>query len=210
MITYFNQQALPLVGSSLLRFLGNSIQWNFQDPLKVLSTPCPKSYLFGVWHNRLLMMPYIYEVYFSHRPIKTLISQSRDGEKISAIAAQFGFRPTRGSSSKKGALAFRDLIENVRENFDIGLTPDGPRGPRYEPHLGIIQLSQLTQRPIVPILVEYESKWELRSWDRFQIPKPLTKAHVRLGTPHTVPRKLTEEELQAEVLRLKTALLEKP
>jgi lysophospholipid acyltransferase (LPLAT)-like uncharacterized protein len=91
------------------------------------------------------------------------------------------------------------------EKADIGITPDGPRGPKYRVQPGLIQLAQSSGQRILLWKVEFDRKWELKNWDRFQIPKPFTRARVWIEEPLDVPKDLTDAEF--EVLRLKVEQL---
>src|SRR5690606_8916637 len=100
----------------------------------------------------------------------------------------------RGSSSRQGMKAFIALARKIRnEGSDVAITPDGPRGPIYSMHSGILQLAEAGGVPITPVTCHYEKKWELKSWDRFQIPKPFTKCRLVFGEPVPVPEGATQE-----------------
>jgi lysophospholipid acyltransferase (LPLAT)-like uncharacterized protein len=201
------KQALSGIGRSILQFLGSSLKWKIEDPYHFLQNEDQKPYLVTFWHNRILMIAYIYSQILPHRRAKTLISPSRDGEWITSIIEQFGFSAIRGSTSKKGALAFRELLQVVKkENCDIGITPDGPRGPVYRVQPGVIRLSQLTGRPILPVTYHIQHKIELKSWDRFQIPIPLSEITLVLGKPRVIPREMTDDQLQGEIEWLQNIL----
>ncbi|MES2308750.1 MAG: lysophospholipid acyltransferase family protein, partial [Verrucomicrobiota bacterium] len=148
-----------------------------------------------------------YSQLLPHRSAKTLISPSRDGEWITSIIQQFGFSAIRGSTSKKGALAFRELLKEIHKGKgDIGITPDGPRGPVYRVQPGVIRLSQFTGRPILPLTYHIRHKIELKSWDRFQIPLPLSEITLVIGKPRVIPRDLTDDQLQGEIEWLQNTL----
>lgn len=207
MNSFLKKEAFPLLGSHLMRSLASTLRWKLDDPHHVFSPNLRTPMLFACWHNRLLLLPFIYERYLSPYPIRSLISQSRDGEWITAIVEHFGMQAVRGSSSKKGSHAFRELIHDVQQNqTHVGITPDGPRGPRYQPHPGIFHLSYLTQRPIVPLTIHYESYWELQSWDRFQIPYPGTRAHILIAQPRVIEKPLTDSILADEIQWIKKSL----
>ena len=124
-----------------------------------------------------------------------MISRSRDGEIISRILRHFRIEAARGSSSKKGNLAAREVIRKVtEEGCDVALTPDGPRGPRYRVQPGIVQIAQLTGRPILPVSYEFGWRKELRSWDRMPVPYPFSRCRIVLKPMIHVPAELTPEE----------------
>ena len=102
----------------------------------------------------------------------------------------------RGSSSRKGASAIRQLAEVIAQGKDVMITPDGPRGPAYELGQGIVFLAQQSGAAVVPVNLEYSSCWRLKSWDRFILPKPFSKVRVIFGAPHRVA--LTNDETEFE------------
>ena len=109
------------------------------------------------------------------------MSASRDGAFLAAILERFGVQPVRGSSSRRGAQALLELTTWAERGYDLAITPDGPRGPRYVVQDGAMSLAQITGLPIVP--VSYFLKWkiQLKSWDGFQIPLPFSICEVTAG-----------------------------
>jgi lysophospholipid acyltransferase (LPLAT)-like uncharacterized protein len=162
--------------------------------------------IFCFWHNRLALSMRTWERF--GRPtvpcagLVGLISASHDGGILARTLKYFDVEAVRGSSSRRGAQALLELMSWVERNYSIAITPDGPRGPRYEIREGIIALAQLSGRPIVPVSSYVNWKLCLRSWDRFQIPLPFAKCEIRLGQPLCVPRDVPEEtrdELKREL-----------
>jgi lysophospholipid acyltransferase (LPLAT)-like uncharacterized protein len=148
--------------------------------------------IYCVWHNRLaLVMPIYWRFCNLNRSaagLAAMVSASKDGALLSAILYMFGVEPVRGSSSRRGAQALRELVSWSRRGYDLGLTPDGPRGPACIVQEGVTALAQLTGKPIVPISWCLSRKRVLKSWDRFQIPLPFSLCLVRLAPPVTIPR----------------------
>ena len=159
----------------------------------------PKIWAF--WHDRVFTMPVVYERYFGQRRGAVLTSPSGDGELIARVLARFGVGAIRGSSSRRGARALRELTDLIKSGGDVVFTPDGPRGPRHILQPGMIKLAQLTRASVIPIRLEYESAWHLKSWDRFAIPKPFSKIGITFGAPVVIPRRMEADE--AETLRSK-------
>src|SRR5205814_4800602 len=135
------------------------------------------------------------------------ISASRDGDLIADVTQRFGFDVVRGSSSRMGASALLELSQVLASGRDILITPDGPRGPAYELGPGIVFLAQKTGAPVVPVNMEFSSCWRVKSWDRFIIPKPFSKVRVIVGQPHQVKSTSTDQEFEAERLRLQNAMM---
>ena len=116
----------------------------------------------------------------------TMISDHRDGEMMARVVQRLGFVTARGSTTRGGAKAFRQMA-NAPQDRSWGLSPDGPRGPRGKVHQGVIQLAAESGRPILP--VSYAASWckELSSWDRFMIPYPFSRVVQYVGEPLVVP-----------------------
>jgi lysophospholipid acyltransferase (LPLAT)-like uncharacterized protein len=110
-----------------------------------------------------------------------LTSPSKDGAVIAAVMRRFGLDSVRGSSNKRAAQSLVECRRRLLSGLDLAITPDGPRGPVYVAAPGVLQLARLTQCPVMPVRVEYSRKWELKSWDRFQIPKPFSRATITLA-----------------------------
>jgi lysophospholipid acyltransferase (LPLAT)-like uncharacterized protein len=152
--------------------------------------------ILAFWHNRLFLMAPYYERYCRGRTALALISRSRDGQFISDLAACFGVKSARGSSSRHGVSASMTAIHAARDKkLDIVITPDGPRGPRYSIQPGILRIAQATRRPIVTVTTNLTWKRELKSWDRFQVPYPFSRCELISGEPIFVPEDASAEEL---------------
>jgi lysophospholipid acyltransferase (LPLAT)-like uncharacterized protein len=159
------------------------------------------------WHGRLLMMPFGYP----GTPATILISLHRDGEYISRIARRLGFTVIRGSATRGGAQAFRQLVYILRGGQNVVVTPDGPKGPRHRVKTGVIELSRLSGMPILPIAFGAWPRTILKSWDQFLIPHPFGRGVFVWGEPIYVPPRLGRadgekyQELLAERLDAVTA-----
>lgn len=172
----------PFCAALLIRLLSLTIRYRLVDEAGLLDQEDPQPCIFAFWHNRILLMPSIYQKYWGHRPLVVMISRSRDGTMISDTAARFGIESARGSSSGQGVAALIKLTNNlVRQGKDVGVTPDGPRGPRYSVQEGVVHLARSSGLPVIPVTYDLKRKWEVKSWDRFQIPVPFTACRVRIG-----------------------------
>jgi lysophospholipid acyltransferase (LPLAT)-like uncharacterized protein len=187
------------LGAMLVRSLCATLHWELVKSPSVPLAPLLErdSLLFAFWHNRLFVSTEFYRKYFPQGRGIALVSRSRDGDFFSRLIHALGFGTARGSSSKGGSAALRELLRLLKnEKADIGITPDGPRGPKYEVQSGIIQLAQMSGKGILVWSIEYDRKWELKSWDRFQIPQPFARARVRIEDPIHVPSRMSEEEFE--------------
>lgn len=135
------------------------------------------------WHARLLMMPFV----FPGEPAAILISQHRDGEYITRVAQRLGFTVVRGSTTRGGARAFKQLMQALRDGSHVVITPDGPKGPRQQVKSGVIELSRLSGMPIVPVAFGAWPRTILKSWDRFLVPHPFGRGVYVWGEPIYVP-----------------------
>lgn len=172
-----------------------------------------RPYIFCIWHNRLPLAVSIYRRYaksagFSMK-MAGLVSASRDGALLSRILELLGVQPVRGSSSRRGAQALLELNSWLERGYDVAITVDGPRGPRYRMKPGVVGLAQVTGCPIVPATYRVSRKWTLKSWDRFQIPVPFSTCYFNFDDPVPVPRDISDAEREAlrqDIERKLTAL----
>lgn len=175
------------IASVVLKLWGGSLRWTFTDDAGYMKRDPEEPLLVGVWHNRILVLPLCFEWFCRRsRRLNILTSASRDGELLSHLVARFGMESVRGSSSRKSVVALRLLQRRLEEGSDVAITPDGPRGPVYEISPGLIYLASKTGKPVMTIRVDYEKYWELRSWDKFRIPKPFSKVHIRFQEPFVI------------------------
>ena len=149
----------------------------------------PFIYLF--WHeNMAIPAALIRKV-----DISVLISQHRDGELIAQTIGFLGASVVRGSSSRGGGQAIRDMLEAIKQRH-LAITPDGPRGPRRVVQPGAVFLASHAGIEIVPVGVAVTREWRAKSWDKMMIPKPFAQAHVVLGKPIAIPPGLDKQALE--------------
>ncbi len=199
---------LTAFGYWLLQIWARTLRFQIEDRAGVVGTPPNERYIGALWHNRLLLLPFVLKRYLPERRGAALISASRDGALLADLVERFKFEVVRGSSSRQGASAIRQLSEVIASGRDVVITPDGPRGPAYELGQGIIFLAQQSGAEVVPINMEYSSCWRVKSWDRFILPKPFAKVRAIFGSPHRVASTSTEEEFERERLRLQEAMMQ--
>jgi lysophospholipid acyltransferase (LPLAT)-like uncharacterized protein len=132
-----------------------------------------------IWHNRLFLSAEIFRRYRFNREVYGLVSASKDGAWLAAFYRMIGIVPVRGSSSKFGREAGKALIEVLRAGHDIGITPDGPRGPMYTVEPGVLVVTRRTNAPMVLLGAEFTRAWRLKSWDRFYVPWPFSRVIMR-------------------------------
>ena len=165
-----------------------------------------------MWHNRLALclVPYYrYAKKLNPTPgLAALVSASKDGAFLASILECFGVQPVRGSTSRRGPQALLELTGWAERGYDLAITPDGPRGPRYEVQEGVMGLAQVTGLPIIPASYHLNWKVQAKSWDRFQIPLPFASCEVAIGRPIRVPREASDAEREALRQQLEHTLKE--
>lgn len=152
-----------------------------------------------LWHNRLFLSGEIFRRYRFQRPVYGLVSASKDGAWLAAFYRMVGIVPVRGSSSRLGREAAKMLIDELRAGHDVGITPDGPRGPKYTVEPGVLIVTRRTGAPLILLGAEFGSAVRLRSWDRFVLPWPGTRVRMRCTVLRggTAGAKLHAEEVRA-------------
>lgn len=162
-----------------------------------------RPFILAFWHGRLLMMPFSWR---RDRRMHMLTSQHRDGELIARTIAHFNIGTVRGSSNRGGAAALRGMVKALRRNEYVGVTPDGPHGPRMRATDGVIAVARLAGVPIIPATYGTTRRRVLRSWDRFILPLPFARGVILWGEPMLVPPDADEAGLEAFRLRLEDTL----
>ena len=159
-------------------YLTSRKNWHFKGKF-------PKSpAVIAFWHGELLMAPFIYGKLGTKREISVMISDHFDGEIIARVIALFGMKSIRGSTRKGAAKALIAALKGVKERGEnIGITPDGPKGPRHSISDGAVVIAQKSSIPIVIINCHPNSFWQASSWDRFTIPKPFGRIDFYISEP---------------------------
>jgi hypothetical protein len=186
------------LGAILIWLLGKSLRLKF--PNGEVREAITSNVIYAFWHNRMLVLAYTHR----NQRINVLVSQHKDGELIARPLHRLGFTTSRGSTTRGGIRALFNMAKRcVRENVDVAITPDGPKGPRYQAQIGAILLARRTTFPILPIAWNTEGKWQLNSWDGFMIPKPFSKGVVLWGDPIYVSK---QDDLDEKLRELQSKL----
>jgi lysophospholipid acyltransferase (LPLAT)-like uncharacterized protein len=195
----------PVLVSGALRLLAKTVRIRYVNADEIFGRWARgERLILAFWHNRLVMMPIA--AAGRGRQLCIMNSQSRDGEIATRALARWGIRSVRGSATRGGAGGFMQLVNAYRRGDDLAVVPDGPRGPRYVVKRGVIHLARATGAPIVPVTYAASRTWQLRSWDRLIIPRPLARVVYVAGEPLGVPRHAGEDEVEALRLELETRL----
>jgi lysophospholipid acyltransferase (LPLAT)-like uncharacterized protein len=160
--------------------------------------------LYALWHGRLLPLTYFHR----GRGIAAMISRSADGEYIARMVSGWDFHAVRGSTSRGGGEALREVARRIRAGQSVAITPDGPRGPRQRVQPGVVLAAQLTGAPIIPVVAGCSRAWWPGGWDRFCVPKPFSRVVVVYGEPRHVARELGESELRRHMEALEREMNE--
>jgi len=131
-----------------------------------------------VWHNRLSVAAEYVRRFRRGRRLCGLVSGSRDGAWLETFFRAIGILVTRGSRKRRGSQAIRELIGQLKEGHDVGITPDGSRGPCYEAKPGALLVAKVSKAPVLLLSFEFSSAWRLNSWDGFYLPKPFSRVTV--------------------------------
>ncbi|MEN3044999.1 MAG: lysophospholipid acyltransferase family protein [Candidatus Hydrothermales bacterium] len=165
-----------------------------------------KKALFCFWHKSFFPLIYFYK----NKKIRILISASRDGELLVKPLKKFGFVVIRGSSTKFGDRAFREMIKALKMGKLAAITPDGPKGPREIFKEGALFISYLSKTPIYLVGVAFSKKIELPTWDKFMIPFPFSRCTVFISSPiYIYNKKNIDKELFTKFLKEANVLAEK-
>ncbi len=204
-----NVPIASFLSANLIRLLGCT--WRFRvidEHFMHDARKHSKSLIFCFWHGRMLPLSYRYR----GRSIHVLASEHADGELMGQTIRRLGFGHVRGSSTRGGVRAIRELVAKLDEGFDLGITVDGPKGPRFEAKAGPLEIAKLSGALVVPATTSSSSRWVFSSWDAFEFPKPFAAVAVRFGRPVSVPADADADELEKlrielqEILRELTAL----
>ncbi len=160
--------------------------------------------IIAFWHNRLFLMPYCWQ---SSEPFHMLISGHADGRLIAKTVLWHGISTVSGSSSKGGTDALRQMVRILNDGATVGITPDGPRGPRMRASAGAIALARLSGAVIVPAAAATSRRRVLSTWDRLVVPLPFSRGACVWGDPIAVARDADEEDQERARQQLEESLI---
>src|SRR5262249_44086585 len=142
---------------------------------------------------------------YARPDIHVLISKHADGQLIAKLANHLGFGVVHGSSTRNGIEAVRQMLR-LGQNAHLGVTPDGPRGPRRQVQMGLIYLAAKTGLPIVPVGYAFHGAWRMNSWDRFAVPRPWSGVTCVTAEPVSVPQRVDKKQLELYRQQVQDAL----
>jgi len=162
--------------------------------------------LLCTWHQHFFGAIRHFQNYRRYEP-GLMISKSKDGHIIAAVAKKSGWVPVRGSSSRGGLEAMRKLITLLKKTRLAGHIVDGPRGPAGEVKAGVIRISHATDAVIVPFYVHADKAWYFKSWDRFMLPKPFSRVTLKFDAMIKFPKTTDDSEFEKQRLHLQQVML---
>ncbi|STP12147.1 lipoprotein [Helicobacter mustelae] len=163
------------------------------------------------WHGEFLMLPFAYLKLRKKPKVFVISSRHFDGELMVRLYSYFGFKTIRGSTNyngidRGGIKVLMESFRYLREGWDTGITPDGPRGPYHSIADGVVAMGQKTKTPLSVFRVKPQCYWELRTWDKFQIPKPFSRVDYYLMDPFVLEKDWDVDFAKARIYEKMQAL----
>ena len=217
----YDTKKTEIRGAGKMRFLGTLVGWivrvvGWTVRVKLIDRSArmeelmegDEPVIYALWHNAVLgfMQGTMGRSFKRERVVLT--SASKDGAALEALVKVFGYSAVRGSSSRRARAAMMGLLRALKDGKDVGITPDGPRGPRYVVQPGVIKLAQATGAPILPLSMQCKWCWRMKTWDHFRIPLPFGRIEITLHELLEVPREMDDDEFSRLRLRLEETLQE--
>ena len=202
---YFIKKFLSLVGALYIYIVYVSSQKTFinKDNFDKIILE-NKSFIYALWHDQLLLSPFTWQ---TKNRIDILISKHKDGDIIADLIKYHGFNSIRGSTNnpskvkeKNTISSIRKIIKTLKADVSIGITPDGPRGPRHKVSEGTINIARISNKKILPMALAYKEQWVLNTWDKFIIPKPFNKICIVWGDTIDIEINKIDVPIQQEAL----------
>lgn len=201
------ERFLAALAAWVARLLFRTLRLRLIDHAGFITSEDVRPVIITFWHNRIPAVALSFLRKYHHRMrrgVVVLTSPSKDGEILSGVMARLGMGSVRGSSSRRGSTALRELSLKLAEGYDLAITPDGPRGPMYCLGPGVIFLAQKTGAPILPVHARYHHALRLKTWDSFPIPFPFSRVDIILDPCITIDSSL--DNLEPERVKLEELL----
>ena len=197
------QKIIAAIAAFYIWIVWVTTRWTFEThTAPKLYAQQKKGFIICFWHARLFMMAPPWKKFYG--PCHMLISDHKDGKLISKTVSFFGIKTIFGSSNRSGQKALKKIVSDLKNGHVVGFTPDGPRGPREDVSLGIVQAAYLSHSPIIPLTYGSTRKKILKTWDRFILPLPFGRGKIIWGDPILPPQ--NKEEFESVRLRVEQSL----
>ena len=189
-------------GYLAIRLIGPTLKFAVSFEAGAPTSLEERPFIYSFWHNCVFPAAYLWR----KLKIRVMTSQSFDGEYIARIIQKFGFVPVRGSSTRGGVRALLGMRRETDQGWTVAFTIDGPRGPRYVAKPGPVLLARTTGVPMVVFHIALEKAWTLNTWDQLMIPKPFSRALMRISRRMPVPPQASDQEMERIHEELQAAL----
>ena len=188
------QTLFSFVFACIIFILGITVKWRHEnlDVYQLVKTR-KKPYIIISWHEHILGMTWNLP-----RPITTLNSPHSDGRILGKAVQMVGLDVVWGSSNNKALSSLRQLAKELKDGRNVGITPDGPRGPARTLAMGPVALAHMSDIEIIPVVFAANKQWLLKSWDKTRIPKPFSKAIILWGEPIRLETRKTEKRVKSK------------
>ena len=193
---------ISFLGTLAIRLLGATLRFAWSEEEGATSEKIARPAIYSFWHRCIFPAAF----FFRDQGLAVMTSLSFDGEFIARIIENLGFRTVRGSSSRGAVGALLGMRQEIERGEAVAFTIDGPRGPRYVAKPGPTFLAGTTGAPMAAFYVALEKPWVLKSWDATMIPRPFSKALVRVSRVMQVPADVDDAMLAAHHAELQAAL----
>jgi len=218
MAGFSRERLIAGVCAAVARLIFFTIRLRVNDRSGFLTNPPDGPVILIFWHNRIPaisvgFLRYYPRIHPIRKGVSVLTSPSKDGDILASVMANLGMGSVRGSSSRRGSTAIRELTSLLDSGIDLAITPDGPRGPKYSLGPGAVFLSQKTGVPIMPLHARYHCAIRLKTWDNFAIPLPFSRIDITMDPYIKIDHdliNLEDERLRIESLLREQALLADP
>jgi lysophospholipid acyltransferase (LPLAT)-like uncharacterized protein len=161
-----------------------------------------KNFVVAFWHGTMLVPWFIQD----KKNISALVSQSKDGDILTKLLEHWDYKVVRGSSSAGGDDALENIIDLLKNNYSVAITPDGPRGPQFKFKAGAVVAAKKSNVPLLLLGTGYKSKKILKSWDHFEVPHFFSKVNIILSDPIEIPENLTYEDISDVIYKCEQQL----
>ncbi len=185
---------IPPMGALIIKILMLScrvIKIEGQEREKEALSQSGGSAVYSTWHQRMSYLSH----FFGQTRATVLVSQSRDGEYAARIAAWLGYKTVRGSSSRGGLKALKEMVAKIKGGEIGGILADGPQGPARKAKMGATIIAREAEVPLIPLVWSGDRCWQFNSWDRYLVPKPFAKLVIHYGEPVWIPKAVKGKEL---------------
>ena len=198
---------IPVIAWSaywLVRLIGPTLRVEFVGKQNAVNRrETGQASIGAFWHR--CIFPTLW--YYRHHGIVVMITMNFDGLWTSRVVEKLGYRVAQGSSSRGGMNALNAMVREVEAGWDVAFTPDGPRGPRYVAKPGPVMLARRTGKPITVFHIGLSSAYTFeKSWDRFRLPYPFSRAVLVMAPPIYVSTDADSEEIEQKICEMQTAL----